>query len=204
MRAIVSLGLALAMASPLAAQMQRRQLMDGAVSYRQEGHSVSLAWHNQWNLVNRLWLGYGVRGTSYMSATRTFTLRDGTGPSTATLVSPRAMALNLMATADVQITPRIGVGANLDLVGVSTGDKRYDPALENRPQRWNVFQGGNDDRGSLHSEFYVSYGVDERVTVRAGVTHYVIGMELVGTGQTDAPRYNDFETSPFVSLRWSF
>ena len=200
-RSTMVLALAMVAAAPLAAQSSIGHSVDLALSYREGSHTMSMSWHAQFGLANRrIWLGAGLRSSAMLTYTRDFDLSDGGGPSQRQIADPRVQTLNLMFTGDVMVTRRFGAGLNLDLIGGSHGGTRIQGAQQFRPAHLNLFKGGESDRGSLNSEFYVRYNVDGRTAIRVGAAHYVLGYE---DRQTDA-RYNRFVTAPFVGLRVGF
>lgn len=153
----------------------------------------------------RVRVALGLRLTGYGGETRSFENREGVqGALAATLrVDPSVYALNGAVAGEVRLGARLGVGANIDLVGVATGPRRAISSVELKPDRWSVLQVGNGDRGSLNSEFYLSLRVSHRVQVRAGASHFVLGYR--GTdgaiGSAPSARYQRFETVPFVAVR---
>lgn len=195
---------AMVAALPLAAQLPHRQSFDFGASRTDGAATVAVAWGHQFGFFERLWVGYGVRGASYNLASRAFTLREGAGSGSATLGEPRVMSLNLTVGADLKVMSRLELGFNLDVVGYSSGDQRNDGTTVSAPQEFNAFAGSPaDDRGTLSSEFYATIGLDQQLSLRGGIAHYVVGMDAGSPGGATA-RYNDAITAPFLSLRWRF
>ncbi len=197
-RSGLALVLTVVAAAPLAAQASLGHSVDLALSYREGSHTMSMSWHAQFGIANRrIWLGAGLRSSAMLTYTRDFELSDGGGQASQQISDPRVQTLNLMFTGDVMVTSRFGAGMNLDLIGGSHGGNRIEGGQHFRPDRLNLFKGGQSDEGSLNSEFYVRYNVDGRTAVRVGFAHYVIGYE----DRSGPARYNRFETAPFVGLR---
>jgi hypothetical protein len=147
----------------------------------------------------------GIRLTGYAGATRNFANRGGVQGALASVlpVDPSVYALNAVVAGEVRLGARLGVGANIDLLGVATGPRRAIGSVELKPARWSVLQGGKGDRGSLNSEFYLSLRVSHRVQARAGASHYVLGYRGTDSASPSRPsaRYQRFETVPFVAVR---
>jgi hypothetical protein len=153
----------------------------------------------------RVRVAFGLRLTGFGGETRSFANRDGVQGALASAlpVDPSVYALNVAVAGEVRLGARLGVGANIDLAGVAAGPQRTAGAVELKPARWSVLQGGKGDRGSLNSEFYLSLRVSHRVQARAGASHYVLGYRGTdsASGSQPSARYQRFETVPFVAVR---
>lgn len=149
-------------------------------------------------------LAYGLRLTAYGGDALDFTNRGTTrGELAAKLpIDPAVYALNAAVAGELRVAGPLGVGFNLDLLGVAAGPTRTGASVEATPSRASVFQYGSTDRGSLNSEFYVSVTASRRVRVRAGLSHFVLGYRVTDQsagGTTE--RYQRFETVPFLAVR---
>ena len=89
---------------------------------------------------------------------------------------------------------------NLDLLGVAFGAGRTVDSLEATPATFSYFAYGHADRGSLNSEFYLVGGVSEGVELRGGLSHYVLGYEIVSTAGSEG-RYQRFNDALFLAVR---
>ena len=157
---------------------------------------------------SRAWLGFGIRATLYSGDPRDFTNRgsqQGGLTASLTIDFPAVYGLNAAVAGDLQLVGLLGIGFNLDLIGVATGPTRRSGAIEAKPAVGSQFRYGPADRGSLNSEFFVSLAVAHGVRVRAGSSHFVLGYEVTdrsGVGVTGAPssRYQRFFTLPFIAV----
>lgn len=92
------------------------------------------------------------------------------------LYHPFVNALNVTINLGYRLTPRLSTGFNIDLIGVSFGRKSSASFLSNgqtktepqsRPTAFNLLLTGDHDRGSLNSEFFLKYRLNDRWAVRA-------------------------------------
>jgi hypothetical protein len=151
--------------------------------------------------VGPLTVGGGPRLTHYGGDAASYRTHDvvPSGLASRIRLAPGVWSLNLFVLGDVGLWRPVGVGANLDLAGVATGKSRRVGSATLEPARWSLFRYGDNDRGSLNSEFYLRVRVATRLVVRAGASHYVTGYRVRGSGSA---RYLRFDTVPFVALAW--
>ncbi|WAC09233.1 outer membrane protein [Dyadobacter pollutisoli] len=95
---------------------------------------------------------------------------------TLTVQRPFVNALNVTINLGYNFTPRFGAGFNIDLIGAtfgkksssvfkSNGETSTDPA--SKPTTFNLLLTGDHDRGSLNSEFFLKYKINDKWAVRA-------------------------------------
>jgi hypothetical protein len=192
---------------PLAAQ-QPSGAVDGSLGIGSDAARAALgAFHRVTLVPERAWFGFGLRATAYTGDPQDFTnrgLQQG-GLAASLPIDPAVYGLNAALAGDLQLVGRLGLGFNLDLIGVATGPARQSGAIEAKPAVGSMFRYGSADRGSLNSEFFVSLAVARRVHIRVGSSHFVLGYEVTdrsGGGQTAAARsrYQRFFTVPFVAV----
>ena len=99
---------------------------------------------------------------------------------------------------DTTRTTTYGV-ADIDLAGYAAGSSRRVGSVSLEPAPWSLFRYGDNDRGSLNSEFYLRVAAARRLTIRGGASHYVTGYRVSSGSKA---RYLRFDTVPFVALRW--
>src|SRR5262249_49555006 len=132
--------------------------------------------------------------------------------NTITASRVRIGALNLALSMRLRIVAGLELGANIDVIGVGFGPSRTVNATTGNfqgphtagPPGFNLLALGRNARGTLDSEFHLSYWFDERVVVRAGVSHLVT--ELVTTGPLDdgSDRFRRVNTLFFVAVGYRF
>jgi hypothetical protein len=95
------------------------------------------------------------------------------------VASTQIFAINAMFNFGYRLTRNLTVGFNIDLIGYSFGGqnkgtyvngKEVQSVLSN-PTAFNVLLIGNNDRGTLNSEFYVKYRLNDRWSVKGGLQH---------------------------------
>jgi hypothetical protein len=175
----------------------------GSVGLGSEAWRADLHLQADWSFGSRLSVGGGLRFTRYGGKSREFgnqnTATDNL-PDTLTL-DPEVWGINVMVAAELRVTAMLSAGANLDLVGVAWGPDRTSGSATIKPARGSMFRYGNADRGSLNSEFFLAARLAPRLTVRGGLSHYVVGYAAEAGAETG--RYLRFEDAVFVALRWS-
>lgn len=135
--------------------------------------SASLDYFHLWKLgkSKKIEVGLGGRFTSYFGTSQYFTsapaslASDESKSDSLLLQSPRVNTLNLAINLGYRISPKLGVGFNIDAVGFSFGPQRggsyinanQGHATSAKPTPFNILLIGNNDKGSLNSEFYVRY-----------------------------------------------
>ena len=95
---------------------------------------------------------------------------------TLTVQRPFVNALNVTINLGYNFTPKLSAGFNIDLIGASFGRKSSsifqskgetstDPV--SKPTTFNLLLTGDHDQGSLNSEFFLKYKLNEKWGVRA-------------------------------------
>lgn len=150
--------------------------------------------------VPRLKVGYGLRFTTFAAANKYYVTAPAefTSPvqnlgtifsetiqeniDTITTATAVSNSLNLAVYIQYSITSRIDAGFNIDVVGFSFGPKKefniissvFDPGqspiVSGAPTSLNLLLTSDNDIGSLNSEFFVRYWVNERIGIRLGYT----------------------------------
>jgi hypothetical protein len=125
--------------------------------------------------------------------------------------SASIFALNFMVNIGYAISDRFSAGFNIDVIGISFGKQQpgvyingnapdgiTSKPVEAAPTGFNLLLIGENDLGSLNSEFFVAYAVDERWTAKLGIQHTF--MEYTTTTKVQQlPEQNDrFRITPTV------
>ncbi len=186
----------------------------------------------------RKWeLGVGARWTSYFGNRNDFTTaparlaRSTTIPfiivfagqetqnwDTLTVHSPFVNSINSTVNIGYNLNTRWSAGFNIDLVGISFGPKENGVLTSNgiaanepnaRPAAFNVLLTGDNDLGSLNSEFFLEYKLDKRWAVKAVYGFYFAEYKTSTVKQT-APdgtivdRFRNKVNSLGLGLSWHF
>lgn len=176
--------------------------LDGSLGVSDRTWRVALA--SQWRLTvgSRLTLGTGLRLTHYNGEPSSY---RNQGAVNAALperldIDPAVWGLNLIVSAQARVVGSLAAGANIDLIGVAAGPSRQSGTADVKPSRGSLLLYGDNDRGSLNSEFFLAVAVGRRIELRGGLSHYVTGYRA--SDGTIATRYLRFETVPFLGIRW--
>lgn len=150
--------------------------------------------------IGPLTIGGGPRLTRYGGDAARYRTHDAppSGLASRVRLAPGVWSLNLFVLGDLRLVGPVGAGANIDLAGVAAGKARRIGSTSIEPARWSLFRYGDNDRGSLNSEFYLRIRAANQMTIRAGASHYVTGYRVSGS----SVRYLRFDTVPFVAIRW--
>ena len=158
-----------------------------AGSYRASA-SVSLSHHWQIGKKQNFSVGSGGRFTSFYGANLYYVTAPGkiTSGSSSPLIifkeniqenldslllsSPQVNALNLMLNLHYSVSGKVSLGFNIDLIGFSFGSSQrgnyingnQGKNIKAEPTHFNILLISDNDRGTLNSEFYSRYGINEK------------------------------------------
>jgi hypothetical protein len=114
---------------------------------------------------------------------------------TLTVKKPFTSSINFTTNFGYNFNKKWGVGFNIDVIGVTLGSKSSavlttNGVLKNeataKPQAFNVLLTGDLDYGSLNSEFYVKYAINNTWTIR-GVYQFLFSEYKTTTIKQTAP-----------------
>ena len=172
--------------------MHINQFVDVSSAIGSNEGTISASFARNWRLGNKkkLEMGLGIRATSYFGAKKEFytaparLARSNTIPfaivfagheeknvDTLTVQRPLVASLNLSANFGYHFGSKWYGGINIDLIGftvgrttsavlLSNGNTTTEPAA--KPTAFNVLLTGDNDYGSLNSEFFVKYKIAGR------------------------------------------
>jgi hypothetical protein len=115
-------------------------------------------------------------------------------------------SINLFAGLEYISKYKLLAGFNIDLIGGTFGTRSYktinaEPVYAINPEGINMLLGGSNDKGSLNSEFYLGYRFNDNITLKAGVSHYLLTLEYsnsAGKGTTQS-----FINIPFAKIEYT-
>jgi hypothetical protein len=166
------------------------QKFDLAFSASQGGFATALSWFRLHSLgkKDRFNIGYGVRFTTvfhnkldFITAPAKFT-SDVANLDTLQINQGNINALNASIHLQYNLSSKFEAGFNIDALGFSFGKKQtgtYTSSIYTAGKvttqaakitPFNLLLIGDNDTGSLNSEFYVRYWISSKVAVRAGAT----------------------------------
>jgi hypothetical protein len=168
--------------------------------------SVSVDYFHLWKLgkSKKIEIGFGGRFTSYFGSSQYYasapaSLAADEEKSDSLLVqSPQVNALNLAINIGYRISPKFGVGFNIDAVGFSFGGEKEGTYINGnqgqttsaKPTSFNILLVGNNDQGSLNSEFYIRYFFKEKLAVKLAY-QYLFTEYTTETKVQQLPEAND-------------
>lgn len=152
--------------------------------------SVSLDYFQLWRLgkSEKIEIGLGGRFTSYFGTAQYFSSAPASLASEAKksdsllLQSPQVNVVNLAVNIGYRFSQKFSAGFNIDVTGFSFGKEEdgfysngnQGQATSARPTSFNILLVGNNDRGSLNSEFYVRYFFKEKLGVKLAYQYFFV------------------------------
>lgn len=167
-------------------------------------------------------IGYGLRFVSYIGGDQEYL----TAPAKYTSVEAdidtlkfgksQINALNVSLHLQYSITSKLDIGFNIDAVGLSFGASQNAALVSSvkgsiatlqtaKPTSLNLLLVGDNDRGSLSSEFYVRYWITPRIGIRGGLnylfTEYTTKSALkLDNGRIEVDRFRNKSMMGFLAL----
>ncbi|WP_027001119.1 hypothetical protein [Hugenholtzia roseola] len=132
----------------------------------------------------RFFVGYGLRLNVFRGRNKAYT----TAPAaliaaekidTLLLENPQIQSLNLALWTEYRPLPRLSLNFTIDVVGFGWGKKQkgaynnplFSPSLDASPAPFNLLLVGDNDLGTLHSEFGLAYQWQRNWAIRAGFAY---------------------------------
>jgi hypothetical protein len=184
-----------------------QQLVDVSIGFGKGQVSAVAGYFYNWNLGSskRFFIGIGVRVSSIFGSGGLYTSAPaslaGDIGKTDTLytINPVMVATNLVINLGYNITPKLQAGFNIDAIGFTVGKKNNPNPIaypkgyllgSAKPTGFNVLLVGNNDKGSLNSEFYARYKITEKFGVKLAY-QYLFNELTTTTKVQTTPESND-------------
>lgn len=171
-------------------------------------------------LSDKLQLGYGLRfnlhqasDQTYVTAPFEFTAEEKY--DSFSLGSVSTMSLSASIHIAYSVTPKLLVGFNIDAIGVSFGPEQsgtithlYSDAnaadinTTAQPTSANVLLVGDNDIGTLNSEFYLRYKVGGNLYLRPGFSFFFSEYTTDVAGSEDNKRFRNKIGYPFLGVSY--
>jgi hypothetical protein len=127
----------------------------------------------------------------------------------------QANAINLGLYTDYSITENILVGFNIDVVGFSFGGEKNGIVQTNellnpivadtaKPTSFNLLLVGDNDIGTLNSEFWIGYRIASNVMVRGAFSYLFTEYTTNGQYQDDNDRFRYKAAQGAVGVSYTF
>lgn len=189
------LALLLAVSSFGQRTMVSHSSVDLSMGFIADRFSISGGYVHNWDLGNRrkFELGLGGRLTTSFGSNQYFTtapakLTTGGSPfgepiksniDSLLIASVQVFAVNAMLNFGYHINRNLMAGFNIDVIGFSFGGRNNGTYVNgstvqgviSNPTSFNVLLLGDNDRGTLNSEFYLKYRLNDRWSVKGGLQH---------------------------------
>lgn len=185
--------------------------IDLSIGLNRQGYNPAISFAGITNLDadNRFFIGGGLRLNNRFFRGSNFKLRDkeqNTYPENF-LTSGYIGSLNVFGAVEFRLFEKFGIGANIDVVGVSFGGVdnpsgqvifSLRPNAKLEVSGFNLLLGPKDDMGSLNSEFYVFLIDSKFLDIRIGWSHYFNQLKVQDTEIT----YGSFSNLVFFATRF--
>ena len=190
---ILVLAAGLLCCSQVSAWAQTRQTLIGSLGGSSKHRFGSVGYGLGWSpgFLKNLSLGPGIRTTLLHHDGREYSVPNATGLARdLRLEAPAMLHANVAAFfwAEYRLSPRWGLGLNIDLIGGSFGPSRpaqpthptadFAGLVQASPSGVSALLYNTNDLGLLQSEFYIAYKAAERVYLRAGVAHQHVQLTI--------------------------
>lgn len=182
------------------------QIADFTLGFSSGQTTVSGAYNKNWNLGKKqgFYIGTGIRLSGAFGKNQVFSSAPaslaGNKANTDSLLGTNTStyALNAILNLGYHISPKLDLGFNIDLIGFSFGPSSNrifsgNGTLTNtaaKPTGMNILLVGNNDRGTLNSEFYLRYKVNNKVGIKLAMQHFFTELTTATKVQT-VPAQND-------------
>ena len=182
------------------------QFTDFTLGWGSEQSTISFGYFKNWNLGKKqgFYIGTGVRSSNAFGKNQVFTsapaslAANSANKDSLFSSSASTYALNAILNLGYHISPKLDLGFNIDLIGFSFGPSRIKLFTGNgtsntttaMPTSMNVLLVGNNDRGTLNSEFYLRYKVNNKIGLKLAYQHFFTELTTTNKVQT-VPVQND-------------
>lgn len=194
--------------------------LDMSLSGGQGLFNSSLQWDKLFAIAwkKRIKIGFGVRvnmtnswDTDYHTV---FYNRPAGGDfDTVTVAHQTTFSANLMFVADISLLKWLDAGLNIDLVGVSWGEKTSGTYHANgnsitvdesiRPSAFNAFLFGRNDRGTTNSQFYLRLWPSNDFFIKGGFSLMHVSQLSNVSFSNYGEQYISAHNMGFVSFGWT-
>lgn len=168
-----------------------------SIAVGQTQGALAASWQHDWQLgkKQKFVVGLGVRATGYVGRNQNyvtapakltsgktglgviFTENIAANIDTFLVAKPNVFAINGLINLGYRFNEKFTLGFNIDAIGFSFGGKRSGNYINGnqgrsesaKPTSFNVLLTSDNDRGTLNSEFYGQYVLNERWRLHVGV-----------------------------------
>ncbi|WP_338760008.1 hypothetical protein WAF17_12775 [Bernardetia sp. ABR2-2B] len=167
----------------------------------------------------RFKVGYGLRLSSFFGSDREFTaappdLASEENPQSFFVENSQTNAINLGLYTDYSITENVLIGFNIDVVGLSFGGEKDGIVVEPlvgiavpdtaKPTGFNLLLVGDNDLGTLNSEFWIGYRIASNVMVRGAFSYLFTEYTTDGQYEDDNDRFRYKAAQGALGVSYTF
>ncbi len=185
----------LVLPSLVLSQSKTAQYLDGTFSFAKHEGALAIHYTHLWKFgkSQKLSIGLGGRITSYFGANQYYVTAPakitsgGTGPfvifkeniidniDSLLVKSPFVTSLNLSINIQYQLSGKLSAGFNIDALGFSFGGEKMGNYIngftgsvtKGKPTSFNLLLTSDNDLGSLNSELFAHYKLNEKWSIKA-------------------------------------
>ena len=114
------------------------------------------------------------------------------------IARPQVFALNAMVNLGYRLSEKFSIGFSIDVIGFTLGGEKkgnyingaFGQNTTGKPASFNALLIGDNDKGSLNSEFYAKYKLNEKWSLKAGL-QYLFTEYVTATEVQQFPKPND-------------
>jgi Outer membrane protein beta-barrel domain len=185
---------------------KKNQFAELSFGFGSSQGTLAVGYFKNWNLgkKHKFYIGTGARfniyygnNINFLSAPASLAAEES---KTDTLVAanPSIYALNAMINMGYNFTPKLQIGFNIDLLGFSFGPEGTPKFNSNggqvntkaKPTSFNLLLIGNNDKGTLNSEFYLRYKINNKFGFKVAYEYFFTELTTSTKVQT-LPEQND-------------
>jgi len=189
-----------------ATKKKTEQLADFTLGFSNAQTTIGVAYYKNWNLgkKQKFFIGTGLRFSNAMGKSKIFTSAPASLASNDANIdsllgaNTSTYALNAIINLGYHFSPKFDLGFNIDMIGFSFGPSSNHLFRSNglqtlttaKPTGMNILLVGNNDRGTLNSEFYLRYKINNKLGIKLMVQHFFTELTTTNKVQT-LPVQND-------------
>ena len=209
------------------AQIQKNEkvsnLAEVGFGFGNSQNSISGSYIHDWHLGNKgkFYIGTGLRFTSYFGSDINYLsapaslAKDELSTDTLFAASPSFNAANLIIDLGYHFSSKFSAGFNIDAIGFSFGKSINATYINNgiisnvnaKPTGFNLLLGGNNDKGTLNSHFYLQYLVAKQWGVKAAYqylfTEYTTDSQIQTVPEAN-DRFRNKASMAFIGVTYKF
>jgi hypothetical protein len=185
---------------------KKQQFADLSFGFGSSQGSIAAGYFYNFNLgvKKKFFIGTGIRFNAYYGSKINYLSAPaklaGEESKTDTLLAPKpsVYAINALINLGYNFSTKIQAGFNIDLIGFSFGPQGKPTFIANgtptltqaKPTGFNVLLVGNNDRGTINSEFYLRYKINDKFGVKIAYEYFFTELTTTAKVQT-VPEQND-------------